>query len=451
MPFALAALLCTLVAPAAAAAERDGEATNRARGPDPSPLQALIDAAAPGAVIEVPPGHYEGRLLIRQPLSLRGRGAPILDGRGHGDVLVISAPDVTVEGFVIQGSGADLDGENVGVRVLAPRVRLLNNELRDVLFGIDLKEAPDSVLRGNLIGGKDLDVARRGDGIRLWRADRTVLEDNVVRDGRDAILWYSTGVQVRRNVAERCRYGFHLMYSNDVVLEDNLLRRNSVGVYFMYSSGMVLRHNVIVGNRGPSGYGIGLKDTNAYLLDSNLIAGNRTGIYLDNSPSERTGDSRIWRNTISGNDVGAAFLPSVRGNVIYENAFLDNMEQVAVLGRGELAHNSFERDGRGNAWSDYIGYDRDGDGVGEEPHAASTLFEHMTDREPKLRFWLFSPAQDAVEFIARAVPAVQPEPKFEDPSPLVGPVDAWSPPPTQTDRWPLAAVTSRPGMPPRSA
>lgn len=124
------------------------------------------------------------------------------------------------------------------------------------------------------------------------------------------------------------------MYSNDVVLEDNLLRRNSVGVYFMYSSGMVLRHNVIVGNRGPSGYGIGLKDTNAYLLDSNLIAGNRTGIYLDNSPSERTGDSRIWRNTISGNDVGAAFLPSVRGNVIYENAFLDNMEQVAVLGRG---------------------------------------------------------------------------------------------------------------------
>ena len=143
------------------------------------------------------------------------------------------------------------------MRVLAPRVRLLNNELRDVLFGIDLKEAPDSVLRGNLIGGKDLDVARRGDGIRLWRADRTVLEDNVVRDGRDAILWYSTGVQVRRNVAERCRYGFHLMYSNDVVLEDNLLRRNSVGVYFMYSSGMVLRHNVIVGNRGPSGYGIG--------------------------------------------------------------------------------------------------------------------------------------------------------------------------------------------------
>jgi hypothetical protein len=35
---------------------------------------------------------------------------------------------------------------------------------------------------------------------------------------------------------------------------------------------------------------------------------------------------------------------------------------------------------------------------------------------------LFSPSHDAIEFIGRAMPAVQPEPKFSDPSPLMSPV-----------------------------
>jgi hypothetical protein len=76
-----------------------------------------------------------------------------------------------------------------------------DNILEDILFGIDLREAPDSRVRGNRIGGKDLDIARRGDGLRLWRSDRTLIENNTIHDGRDAILWYSKGVVVRGNTA----------------------------------------------------------------------------------------------------------------------------------------------------------------------------------------------------------------------------------------------------------
>jgi hypothetical protein len=46
----------------------------------------------------------------------------------------------------------------------------------------------------------------------------------------------------------------------------------------------------------------------------------------------------------------------------------------------------------------------------------------MMDKEPKLRLFLFSPAQQAVEFVGRAVPAVRPEPKFTDEVPLMQPV-----------------------------
>ena len=41
---------------------------------------------------------------------------------------------------------------------------------------------------------------------------------------------------------------------------------------------------------------------------------------------------------------------------------------------------------------------------------------------PRLRIVLFSPAHDAIEFIGRAMPGVQPEPKFADPAPLMQPV-----------------------------
>ncbi len=386
-----------------------------------SPLQGLIASAAPGATIEVGPGIYKGRLRIDKPVRLVGRGRPVLDAGEHGDVVEIAAKNVTLRGFVVRGTGIDLDGENVGIRVLSAEATIEGNELADVLFGIDCKAAPRCVIRGNTIGGKDLEIARRGDGIRLWRSDDTLIEGNTIRDGRDAILWYSKGVKVRNNLSERCRYGFHLMYSNDVTIEGNTLTDNSVGIYFMYSTGVTLRDNRILHNRGPSGYGIGLKDTDRYTIENNLIAGNRVGIYMDNSPVVRTGTALIARNTLATNDAGMQLLPSVKGNTFTENSFIDNFEQVAVLGRGSIEDNEFEQGGRGNFWSDYAGYDLDGNGIGDAPYQARRLFENMTAREPKLRLWLFSPAQEAVEFVARAVPAVQPEAKFEDESPLVQP------------------------------
>jgi hypothetical protein len=46
----------------------------------------------------------------------------------------------------------------------------------------------------------------------------------------------------------------------------------------------------------------------------------------------------------------------------------------------------------------------------------------MMDKEPKLRLFLFSPAQQAIEFVGRTLPAVRPEPKFCDEVPLMRPV-----------------------------
>ena len=384
-------------------------------------ISQLISAAKAGDTVLVPAGVYRGEIQIDKPLKLIGVGRPTLDGGGNGDIITITAPDVEIQGFRICGTGIDLDKENCAIRVNAARVTIVDNILDDVLFGIDLKESPDSVIRGNHIGGKVLDVARRGDGLRLWRADRTIVEDNEIHNGRDAILWYSTDVIVRNNRSHDGRYGFHLMFSNGVTIEKNDLFDNSVGVYLMYSSKLKLIGNRMLRNRGPSGYGLGLKETDDFLVQGNIFVGNCVGIYIDGSPFATPDSGRITENTISANDTGVEFLPAVKGNHLWSNSFVDNFEQIAILGRGELTGNEFDRDERGNFWSDYPGYDRDGDGVGEANYESRLLFENLTAREPSLRLFMFSPIHQAVEFIARAVPAVRPEPKFTDYYPLIEP------------------------------
>ncbi len=395
------------------------------RAAEPITLGAIgraIAEAPSGGTLIIPPGVYREHIRISKPITLVGQPGAIIDGGGSGDIVEVTAPDVTFKGFVVRNTGIDLDKENAAIRALAPRATIEDNELRDILFGIDLREAPGSVVRGNRIGGKALDIARRGDGLRLWRSNNTVVENNTIHDGRDAILWYSTGVVVRGNTSTDCRYGLHLMFSDQVTIERNTLTANSVGIYLMYSTGVTLRQNRLFRNRGPSGYGIGLKETDQFSVTDNLISGNRVGIYIDGSPFTKKQPGQFSRNTVAFNDIGVTFLPSARGNELTDNNFIDNIDQVSVAGRGNLDANAFWKGERGNFWSDYTGYDQNRDGIGDFVHESQTLFESMMDKEPKLRLFLFSPAQQAIEFVGRALPTIRPEPKFTDEVPLMSPV-----------------------------
>ncbi len=381
-----------------------------------------IAAAPDGATIEIGPGVYREHLRIDKPIILLGRGRPILDGDGNGDIIEITAPGVEIRGFTIRNTGIDLDKENAAIRVLAPKVIIEDNLIEDILFGIDLREAPNSVIRRNHVGGKRLDIARRGDGIRLWRSNQTLIEDNDIHDGRDALVWYSSGVTVRHNRSRDCRYGLHLMFSDSVTIEDNEFLGNSVGVYLMYSTGVELRRNRLIRNRGPSGYGLGLKETDEFSVTDNLFTGNRVGVYIDGSPFTAKKPGEFARNTLACNDIGLTVLTSARGNEFTDNNFIDNINQVSVAGRGTLDANRFWKGDRGNFWSDYTGYDQNGDGVGDFVYESQTVFENMMDQDPKLRLFLFSPAQQAIEFVGRALPAVRPEAKFTDEVPLMRPV-----------------------------
>lgn len=404
-------------------------------------IRAAIAAASPGATITVPEGDYKAPIVIDKSVALVAQGRVAINGYGaDGDLVIVTAPNVTLRGFHLYGTGIDTDGPNAAVSVAAVGAIITNNTIDDALLGISLNNAHNSIVRDNHIRGKDLDIARRGDAIRLWNSNDARVEDNDVDRGRDVVVWYSHGVHLTGNSVRNGRYGMHFMYAGGSVLTDNYLAENSVGVFLMYSADIEVRRNTFAHNRGPSGYGVGLKDMDNVVIEENNFVANRVGVYFDNSPQRIDGRGECHRNVFAYNDVGVLFLPAVRRNRVNENAFIENIEQIAIQGLGDFKGNEFTIAGRGNYWSDYNGFDAVGDGIGDIAYQPVSLFENLMDREPKLRMFIYSPAQQAVELAARAFPIVQPEPKISDAAPLMQPIQLDTRAPSSASAWPLSGA-----------
>lgn len=384
-------------------------------------LVGALAAAQVGATLIVPPGVYRGPLLIDKPVTLEGQGQAIIDGGGQGDVITVQAPNVTIRGFVVRNSGDSLDREHAGITGLAPRLTLEANQLENVLFGIYLKNAPESVIRNNLVHSKDLEMGRRGDGLRIWYSDHSLLEGNHVVGSRDMIIWFSPHSIVRRNLVEQSRYGLHFMSTDDQLVEENVLRDNSVGIYVMYGARITIRQNLLYNNRGPSGYGIGLKDVDNFVAEGNRIVSNRVGLYIDNAPRASAVTVLIDHNLLAYNEIGITLLPLVVHSRYTENIFQDNGEQIAISGGGTLRENAWSQAGKGNYWSDYAGFDANGDQVGDLPYRSVSLYENLLEKYPALRLFKQSPATDALDFAAKAFPIFQPKPKLTDEHPLMLP------------------------------
>ena len=157
-------------------------------------------------------------------------------------------------------------------------------------------------------------------------------------------MWSSgtpNGVTVRDNQVRDGRYGLHFMYSSGSTVADNLFQNNAVGAYAMYSNDLVYERNRFVGNHGPSGYGVALKDSDNIAIRDNAFVANRTGLYLDNSPYKPGARNQIEGNTFAYNDIGLTFTPAVKGNVLAGNNLVDNFQQVSLTAGGDFEGNDW--------------------------------------------------------------------------------------------------------------
>jgi nitrous oxidase accessory protein len=383
-------------------------------------LQQRLDLAAPGATVTVDGGVHQGPIVIRRPLTVVGTNRPVIDGNGIGSVVTIEGADVVFRGFVVRNSGRQVTEEAAGITVTGDRHRIEGNDVRDVYFGIHIAGGARHVIQDNTIAPGEKHGARPGHGISLWHARETQIRRNRISAARDGIyLSFTEAVIVSDNEVSRCRYGVHSMYSQNAAFEGNTLTANLLGAALMMSDKLVLLGNRIEQHReGAAAYGVLLKDIGDLRAEGNRILANRVGIYAEAVPSQPARHAIVTRNVIAGNEVGLS-LQSNAGLTVSENTIADNLTDVRALGRQLSPAMRWSRDGRGNSWGQYRGYDADRNGIGDVPHRVEDAMDALMRRNPMAQAFLYTPAHLALEAAARMFPLLRQQALLTDEHPLM--------------------------------
>jgi nitrous oxidase accessory protein len=388
------------------------------------PLQAQLDAASPGSILWLEPGSYQGPFRITKPLVLWGPAEAVLRSR-NGSTLRVESDRVQLLGFTVEGSGQRFDLMDGGLSLTGADLRVEGVTVRDALFGIMVLGCTRAEIRGNTVIGTGIPaMGLRGDAIRLWETNDSVVEENVVRDARDLVVWYSSRNVLRRNEVRRSRYGTHFMYSHGNTVEDSAYVDNEVGVFAMYSRDLVLRRNLLARSGGASGLGLGLKEAGNVTVEDNWILANTVGIYVDASPLDPSHTNVYRRNTVRYSEIALSLHAAVKRTEVLENVFRDNGSVVQVGGGGDALKCRFE----GNYYDAYQGYDLDGDGHGDVPFEFRRLSTQLEGRYPELALLHGAPAMSLVDVAGQVLPLFAPKRLLTDEAPRVTPIAmSWTP------------------------
>ena len=380
------------------------------------PFQNLVDKAPAGSVLKPPPGHYAGPVIIDKPLTIDGAGQVVIDAGDKGTVMVLNASNSVLRGLHLTGSGDSHDTDDSCLDVRGNKNLIENLKIDNCLFGIDLKQSSDNIVRNNAIRSKDLDLGVRGDGLRLWYSNNNLIEKNEIIDSRDMVAWYAHKNIFRENLGRRSRYSIHFMFANDNIVEGNQFYDNAVGVYFMYTEGGIARNNIISHATGATGMGIGFKEASGTLIENNEIIYCGIGIGSDLSPFQPDSTIEVRGNRFAYNGIGIMFNSETGGNNMVDNIFEGNLTQVSYGGHGD--NNNNERNfWEGNFWDDYQGFDRNGDGIGDRTHELYSYADQIWIEMPVARFFRSSPVMELLDFLERLAPFSRPDLILRDEKP----------------------------------
>lgn len=379
------------------------------------PLQPILNEAKAGGTLILEPGYYRGPAILDKPLTLEGNGKVTIDAGGRGTVLVVDTDGATISGLRLVGSGLSHNDLDSGIQVRGKYNVIKDNVIEDTLFGIDLQQSNNNIVRRNRISSKNIELGMRGDAIRLWYSYDNRIMDNVVANSRDIVIWYSRDNTISRNTASGGRYSMHFMYSQFNLVEDNTFFDNSVGIFVMYSDGVVMRNNHIRNATGTTGVGIGFKESSNVVTENNQILYCANGIYIDVSPYEPETTNTFINNIVAYNGIAVRFHNDWIGNEFRGNQFKGNLTQVAVGGGGTATRHLWH----GNHWDDYEGFDRDNDGIGDTPHEMHAYADRLWMDVPPAQFFKGSPLLEVLDFLERLAPFSPPKLLLRDAVPVI--------------------------------
>lgn len=361
-------------------------------------IQKALNLAQNGDIIKVTEStYYVEDILIDKSISLIGIGKPVLDGQKKSNVIIISAPQVTINGFVIRNSGFSNIKDKAGIRVeKCDRVKILNNLLENTCFGIYLAKVNGGTISGNIIRGNN-SVIQSGNGIHLWYSNHINIYNNKIYGQRDGIYFeFATFCEISHNLSENNhRYGLHFMFSNNDNYAYNIFRNNGSGVAVMYTKHIRMINNTFERNWGSSSYGLLLKDISRSYISNNTFAKNTSGIFM-----EGTNEVKVERNIFLNNGLAVRMLANCEKDTFLLNNFLGNTFDFTTNGSENLNYL------KGNYWDKYSGYDLNRDGKGDLPYRPVSLYSQIIEKLPSAVFLLRSFVAELLDEAEKALPSL---------------------------------------------
>jgi parallel beta-helix repeat protein len=208
-------------------------------------IQWAVGNASEGATILVHAGTYYGRIIVNKSLSLVGedRDSTIIDGNETESVIVITANNVSVKGFMIRSSGSgeynsgvfidNSRGNHITSNVITKNRNaiyfqfssnnvVLDNKIENNYAGISLYSSVNNLVLGNEISSNSYN------GLSLYSSSNNVVLGNTI-----ASNWY----------------GIYLYFSSNNVVSGNTIASNWYGIYLYSSSNdNIIYHNNFINN-----------------------------------------------------------------------------------------------------------------------------------------------------------------------------------------------------------
>ncbi|MBV1916276.1 MAG: nitrous oxide reductase family maturation protein NosD [Pseudomonadales bacterium] len=385
--------------------------------PNPGAFANAVAKAHPGDQLNLLPGLYTGKLVIDKTLIITGQPGTVIQGDGSGNVITVSAPNVKIQGLIVENSGDQLSTEDSGIFLTKESVDSIvsNNILRNNLIGIYLKGSENVIVRNNTISGRQYQrVNDRGNGVQIWNAPGAIIEGNTIEYGRDGIFVTTSHHNIfRNNRFTNLRYAIHYMYTHHSEVSGNFSTNNHIAYALMFSDYLNVFDNISVNDRDRA---VLLNFVNYSTIANNRAQGVGNNDLIDPNSKENhitekciffynSNMNTVQDNYLSGCEIGIHFTAGSQDNQLFGNAFINNRTQVKYVG---TRHIEWSSEGRGNYWSDHPAFDLNDDNIADQSYRPNDLTDQLIWRHPIAKLLLNSPSMQILRWAQSEFPGLHP-------------------------------------------
>lgn len=374
-------------------------------------IKAALEKTQNGDVVLVKSGVYkEETLEITKSISLIGEQGATIHHLGDGDTIAVHAPNTTIKGLKIIGSGKSTYHDFSSIKISNTSGCIIaENEILDSQYGVMIANSNNCIVSGNKILTTSIPVDLLGDGIHLWKTSDSKIMKNTVHGHRDGIYleFAQIGEIFDNTITGNHRYGLHFMFSNDNAFRNNTFSKNDAGVAVMYSKRIKMLNNEYADNRGAASFGLLLKDITDSEIAENEFLRNTVAIFMEGSNR-----NNFYSNRFDKNGWAIRLLSSCDSNIFQGNAFLDNTLEVAT--NSQLNLNTFKQ----NYWAQHKNVDLNQDGIADLPYQPTSFSSYLLEKYNISILLIGTPVLKLLDWAEQMFPALSPV-SLRDQEPLM--------------------------------